>query len=200
MQVNLIDNHDTQRFANEPGPSVSNDEIRQRLHLALAIAFSVPGIPQLYMGDELGVYGGNDPDNRRDMPAWAWSASDRATSMPPAAIPNAQLTFAFVQKLIALRLGHDALADGDYLELWRQNGGAANVLAFARSTATETLIFVANNGAAAATLTLPLQQRASDGATLDDLFAAGAPTGLVVAQGAVTLTLPPKSAGLYRAR
>src|SRR5205823_5228109 len=101
--VNMIDNHDTQRFANEPGAGVANDEIRARLELALAIMFCAPGIPQLYSGDELGLFGANDPDNRRDMPSWAWTAAGRATAMPPEALPNAQRVYAFVQQLVTLR-------------------------------------------------------------------------------------------------
>ena len=69
--VLFVDNHDVPRFANEPGYGVPEDEIRRRLLLALDLIFTLPGIPQLYYGDELGMYGGGDPDNRRDFPAWA---------------------------------------------------------------------------------------------------------------------------------
>jgi glycosidase len=199
--VNFIDNHDTPRFTNEPGFGVANDEIRLRQHLALAIAFAAPGIPQIYAGDELGLYGGNDPDNRRDMPAWAWTAAGRAASQPPDAMPDAQRTYSFVQRLIALRKGHAALADGDYRELWRPNGWTTrNVLAFLRSDASEQLVLVANGGPAPATVTIPLQGRIANGVTLDDLYAAGAPASVTTAAGALRLTLPAKSAALYRPR
>lgn len=201
MLVNMLDNHDTQRFTNEPGAAVANDEIRRRLQLALAIAFFAPGIPQLYTGDELGLYGANDPDNRRDMPPWAWTAADRATAMPPAAIPNAELTFAFVKKLVSLRRTHAALAEGDYREMWRPNGSAAvNVLAFMREGGGEQLVFVANGGAAAATVKLPLHDRIADGATLDDLLVAGAPASVVATGGMLEVAVPPKTAALYRPR
>ena len=195
--TNMIDNHDTQRFANEPGAAVANDEIRARLELALAIAFFAPGIPQLYSGDELGLFGGNDPDNRRDMPSWAWTAAGRATAMPPEALPNAQLVYAYVQKLIAIRRAHPALAVGDYSEMWRPNGSATeNVLAFLRAGGGEQLIFAGNNGAAAATVTLMLHGRIADGVTLHDLL--GAAPDVTTANGALALTLPPKSAALYQ--
>jgi alpha-amylase len=200
MLVNMIDNHDTMRFANEPGAAVSNDEIRRRLELALAIAFAAPGIPQLYAGDELGLYGGNDPDNRRDMPAWAWSAADRATAQPPEAIPDAQRVFAFVQRLVALRREQAALADGGYREMWRPNGSAAvNVLAFLRDDGgAAPLVFVANGGAATATVKLPLHGRVADGTVLEDLLAAGAPASVTVAGGQLPVTLTAKTAALYR--
>ena len=197
--VNMIDNHDTQRFTNEPGAGVANDEIRARLELALAIDFFAPGIPQLYAGDELGLFGGNDPDNRRDMPAWAWTAAGRATAMPPEALPNAQRVFAYVQELIAIRRAHPALAVGDYVELWRPNGSTTtNVLAFGRAAGGEELVFVGNNGAAAATVTLKMHGRIADGVTLGDLLG-GAPD-VTTANGMLAVTLPAQTAALYRPR
>ncbi|HEX2569384.1 MAG TPA: alpha-amylase family glycosyl hydrolase [Polyangia bacterium] len=199
--VNLIDNHDTKRFANEPGLGVPNDEIRRRLQLALALLFAAPGIPQLYAGDELGLFGGNDPDNRRDMPAWAWTAAGRMGSQPPDALPNAQDTFAFVQRLVSLRRTHSALAVGTYRELWRPNGSqATNVLSFWRVSGDEQLVFVANGGPAQTSVTVPLQALFSNGTTLDDLIGAGATGTVRVTNGALAITLPPKTAALYRPR
>ena len=40
--------------------------------------FACPGIVQVYYGNELGLLGGGDPDNRRDMPAWALDPGTRA--------------------------------------------------------------------------------------------------------------------------
>jgi len=197
--VNMIDNHDTQRFTNEPGAAVANDEIRARLELALAIDFFAPGIPQLYAGDELGLFGGNDPDNRRDMPAWAWTAAGRATAMPPEALPNAQRVYAYVQKLVAIRRAHAALAAGDYVEMWRPNGSTTgNVLAFGRAAAGEELVFVANNGTQAATVTLMMHGRIADGTTLGDLV--GGAADVTTSGGTLAVTLPAKTAALYRPR
>lgn len=42
----------------------------ERVALAFAVLFTNPGIPLVYYGDELGLAGGGDPDNRRMMP-WA---------------------------------------------------------------------------------------------------------------------------------
>ena len=33
----------------------------------LAFNFTIPGIPVIYYGDEIGMTGANDPDNRRQM-------------------------------------------------------------------------------------------------------------------------------------
>src|SRR5207302_1388663 len=86
--VNLLDNHDTGRFASEAG-NLAPDELQRRLRLGLLALLTLPGIPQLYTGDELGILGGNDPDNRRDMPAWCSTTprkwARRALSSSPAA-------------------------------------------------------------------------------------------------------------------
>ena len=40
----------------------------ERLGLAFAVMMTNPGIPLIYYGDEIGLAGGGDPDNRRTMP------------------------------------------------------------------------------------------------------------------------------------
>ncbi len=47
-----------------------NAEPYERLGVAFAIMMTNPGIPLIYYGDEIGLAGGGDPDNRRSMP-WA---------------------------------------------------------------------------------------------------------------------------------
>ena len=44
----------------------------ERLGVAFAVMLTNPGIPLIYYGDEVGLAGGGDPDNRRAMP---WSDS-----------------------------------------------------------------------------------------------------------------------------
>jgi glycosidase len=48
----------------------SGPEAYERLAVAYAILMTNPGIPLIYYGDEVGLAGGGDPDNRRMMP---WS-------------------------------------------------------------------------------------------------------------------------------
>lgn len=45
----------------------------ERLALGFAVMMTSPGIPLIYYGDEVGLAGGGDPDNRRMMP---WSDSE----------------------------------------------------------------------------------------------------------------------------
>ena len=59
--LNLIDSHDTARFLHVAG------ENKDKLKLAAALQLLLPGMPMIYYGDEYGMTGGGDPDNRRGM-------------------------------------------------------------------------------------------------------------------------------------
>lgn len=212
MLVNLLDNHDVRRFVNEPGLSVSEDEIRRRYHLALVALFTLPGIPQLYYGDEIGLYGGNDPDNRRDMPDWAWSRSGRSQPHPGEALSPPQVTFSHVQKLIGIRKGNPALYRGYYAEMWRHHGDPQpNVYAFFRSDGRRRIITAINNrDLPSGVMRMPVhgnsgitaKDRAAlaDGTVLVDLLGSGAPSPLTLSDGHLPVNLPGKVAGVYRPR
>jgi alpha-amylase len=196
--VLFINNHDVPRFANAPG-LVPEDEIRRRLLLALDLIFTLPGIPQLYYGDELGMYGSADPDNRRDLPAWAGDAAARAEPHPGSAVPGSAAVYERVQKLAWLRRTVPALADGRYHELLRQGGGGnPNVLAFARSHGEGVRIVVIGNGArSSGTVRIPVPTLA-DGTVLVDELGDGAPASVEVSGGALSLEMPARSAAIYR--
>lgn len=194
--VLFVDNHDVPRFANVPGFGVPEDEIRRRSLLALDLIFTLPGIPQLYYGDELGMYGGGDPDNRRDLPAWA---EDAAARMQPHAGSALGGIYARVQRLSLLRRTVPALADGEYRELWRQNGAAnPNVLAFARGRGNGVRIVVVNNGAQRAMVRIPVPADVPDGTSLVDELGDGAPAQTAVTGGKLAIDLPSRSAAIYR--
>ncbi|MEO6772752.1 MAG: alpha-amylase family glycosyl hydrolase [Kofleriaceae bacterium] len=197
--VLFIDNHDVPRFANQPGFGVAEDEIRRRLLLALDLMFTLPGIPQLYYGDELGMYGGADPDNRRDLPAWATDPAGRAQPHPGSAVAGSALVYARVQKLSGLRRNVSAFADGEYHELWRQNGAAnPNVYAFSRGTGSDIRIVVVSNGAAhSGMMHIPVHGIA-DGTTLVDDLGDGAPGQVVITGGKLVADFPAHSAAIYR--
>ncbi|BDU49941.1 glycoside hydrolase family 13 protein [Haliovirga abyssi] len=58
---NLIGTHDTARF------SFLANERKDKKILALILQFTMIGTPLIYYGDEVGLTGGEDPDNRRGM-------------------------------------------------------------------------------------------------------------------------------------
>jgi glycosidase len=195
--VLFVDNHDNPRFANIPGYGVPEDEIRRRLLLALDLIFTLPGIPQLYYGDELGMYGAGDPDNRRDLPAWAEDATARGQAHPGTTVAGSDVVFARVQKLAAMRTTVPALATGEYHELWRQNGAQnPNVYAFSRGSGAGIRIVVIANGAAHSRVTIPVHL--DDGTQLVDDLGDGAPAQVTVTGGAIVLDLPSRSAAIFR--
>lgn len=92
LLARMVDNHDVARFmavaTGEEGNDPWGDQPLQptdpepyaRLRLALAFLFSLPGLPVIYSGDEVGLTGASDPDCRRVLPAdEALSAEQHAT-------------------------------------------------------------------------------------------------------------------------
>jgi neopullulanase len=61
-QLNLLASHDTPRVLAMLGGD------RVALELAVLLQAALPGAPCIYYGDEVGVSGGHDPDNRRAFP------------------------------------------------------------------------------------------------------------------------------------
>ena len=84
LMGNISGNHDIPRFISYAGGALSFQEDEKkagwsrdiqvldtlgykRLGLLMAINFTIPGIPVVYYGDEIGMPGAGDPDNRRPM-------------------------------------------------------------------------------------------------------------------------------------
>lgn len=212
MLVNVLDNHDVPRFVSEPGRDVDDVEIRRRYHLALAAIFTLPGIPQLYYGDELGLDGRADPDNRRDMPMWAWTRSGRSQPHPDEALSPSEPTFSHVQRLIEIRKGNPALYRGYYAEMWRQGGGSGqNVYAYFRGDGDNRIITVLNNGdSPSGVVSVPVKMNGAitgkdrgalaDGTVLDDLLNDRAPSIVTLSDGQLTVDVQTKAAMIYRPR
>lgn len=108
--ANMLGSHDTTRLwtlANGDAAAV-----RQ----ALVLQFSFPGIPALYYGDEIGLEGGEDPDNRRAMP---WKAGSRKADMRT-----------YIQRLAVMRQALPVLRYGDWQTVLAD--AAANLCVFRR--------------------------------------------------------------------
>ncbi len=199
----FLDNHDVPRWSEESSASAS--ETLKRYRLALAAMFTLPGIPQLYYGDELGFTGGW-PHNRRSMPEWVWTAETRAGNHPEA-LPDPAGTFNYVRSLAMIRRDNPALWRGSYAELWRQNAGAAMYVYF-RGYGDNRIIVVINNGGGAAEVSFRVsdsqslspsdRQALSDGTVLQELLGAGAPATMSIVDGRGVVTMPGRSLGIYR--
>lgn len=116
----MLDNHDNPRLASlilDPG----------RRKLAQVLQFTLPGSPNLYYGSELGMTGGDDPQNRSPM-RWDLVREDNQT-------------LAFTKRLIALRREKQAIRFGNFRIV-----NSDRLLAFERYTdkARDTVIVVVN--------------------------------------------------------
>lgn len=66
--MNLLGNHDTERIL-----TALNENIK-RLKLAICIQMTLPGVPLIYYGDEAGLLGHKDPENRK---AYPWGRENK---------------------------------------------------------------------------------------------------------------------------
>ena len=60
--MNILGNHDTERVLTMLGNNI------ELLRIAVTIQMTLPGVPLIYYGDEAGLAGGKDPDNRKSFP------------------------------------------------------------------------------------------------------------------------------------
>lgn len=146
--------------------------------MAFTLQFFFPGAPGLYYGDEIGLEGEKDPDNRRAFP-WdpaRWDVDLRR----------------HVQRLIALRKKHRALREGDLRVLTVEP--AETCLALVRELGEETLVLLINLGDGQRTLNLARSDVGwpSSRACRDELSGMIIPLSEPVAEFA----LPPRSAVL----
>jgi len=94
--VTFLGLHDVGRFMGGQGATPEG------LKLAYTFLLTARGTPLLYYGDEIGMPGGGDPDNRRDFPGgWPGDAHDAFSAA--GRTPAEQALFAHVQRLLRLR-------------------------------------------------------------------------------------------------
>ena len=150
--VTFFDNHDTRRFMGEPGATT------QKLRLAFSLLLTLRGIPEMYYGDEIGMPGGDDPDNRRDFPG-GFPGDQPSAFTAAGRTPAEQSVFMHVRDLLHLRHEHPALRGGELIHIF----GDEQVLAYVRQYAggeagpAEQLLIVMNNGDEARTVELNIR-------------------------------------------
>ena len=158
--VTFFGNHDVSRFSSEGGSSPA------KLKLAYGLVLTLRGIPELYYGDEIGMPGGGDPDNRRDFPGgWAGDPLNAFTSAGRTA--EQQGIFSYVQTLLQLKRGHPALREG---YLWHLASDESSYV-FARKSEEETVLVAFNNSEKPRELKVSLQDTPVQGAaSISSLF------------------------------
>jgi cyclomaltodextrinase len=129
-QLNLLGSHDTPRYVTVAGGDV--DAYR----LAALAVMTLPGAPCIYYGDEVGVVGSLDPDNRRSFP-WDEAHWDRPL-------------LDFVSCLPSLRASHEVLRRGEFHVM----ASNADAVAYAMlRDAHHGVVVALNAGSSSTTLT-----------------------------------------------
>ena len=138
----------------DPPPSPSTSEPYERLRLALTFLFTQPGVPLLYYGDELGLPGAADPDNRRFMKWTGLSSFESAT------LDHAKLLGAARKELVALRRGTRRT-------LWIDD----DLYVYARQSGSSVALVVINRGgkrSAPVAMPIPSEMGVADGTVFKD--------------------------------
>ncbi len=115
-------------FTNTPGQT-GGTSAYERLANAFAVLFTTKGVPLVYYGDEYGLAGAGDPDNRRPM---QWSGYSQGQ----------QLVHDRLKKLTKIRADHKALSRGGRTTI----GVTTDTLAYKMSDGTDTVFVVVNRG------------------------------------------------------
>ncbi len=183
--VTFIGNHDMPRFLTQAKGSAAN------LKAAFGLLTTLRGIPQIYYGDEIGMAGGDDPEDRHDFPG-GFSGDKQNAFSPTGRTPQQQEIFTHVQKLLKLRRDHPALREG----MQKQLIVADDYYLFTRETAGERLLVVFYKGAAPKSLSVDLAGSSiADARSVTQLFSGAAAT----LQGRqLTLQMSPMSVAVYR--
>lgn len=148
--MNLLDNHDTARLMTvlgEHDPIHSRDdkataevvnkkETVKLVKMATALQYTLPGIPCVFYGDEVGMEGFEDPFNRRCYP---WGSGDKDL-------------LKWYKQLGKIRTNERAVfAHGRYRSIDTENG----VMFFKRKEGDETIYVIVNNSGKSYTPSLP---------------------------------------------
>ncbi|GAB4286516.1 MAG: glycoside hydrolase family 13 protein [Ignavibacteriaceae bacterium] len=180
---NLLSSHDTERLssminnpdrrydrdANEGNPDYNpakpGDEVYSKQKLIAAFQFTYPGAPMIYYGDEVGMWGADDPHCRKPM-LWGELDYDDEIISPSSGFrkgfgvytvkPDSTL-FSFYQQLIRLRRNNPALKTGSFSFI--SSNDKKSSFAFERRLEDNLVIVIINAGSETDEFTIPLYDR-----------------------------------------
>ncbi len=207
---NLVCSHDTDRIASmahnpdrrydqenriqDNGPQYNNDKpsaiAYQRTRLVALVQMTYVGAPMIYYGDEVGMWGADDPTCRKPM---LWT--DLGPYDKPEQNAVSPETLKFYTDAISLRNKHSALRRGEFITLLTDD--KRDLWCFARFDEREALIVALN--------------ASSSGHEIDLQLPAGWPGNWTLAfgdvkelessapNGVLKLAVPPISGVVYRA-
>jgi glycosidase len=182
--VTFFANHDVSRFASADGSSPAKRK------LAFGLTLTLRGIPELYYGDEIGMPGGGDPDNRRDFPG-GWAGDSKNAFTAEGRTAEQQELFSYVQTLLRLRREHPALQSG---KLWHLFSDETSYV-FLRETEEERVLVAFNNSAEPRELKITLADTPGLGAAGFTRVLGQAKAD--VSNGEVRLTMPAESISIF---
>jgi neopullulanase len=182
--VPFFANHDVPRFASAEGSSP------EKIKLAFGLTLTLRGIPEIYYGDEIGMPGGGDPDNRRDFPGgWIGDANNAFTQA--GRTREQQELFSYVQTLLRIRGEHSALRGG---KLWHLASDESSYV-FVRESEEERLVVAFNNSAQTRDLHILLSDTPVQSAAGIAILFGGAKAEL--GRNDMHLTMPAQSLSIF---
>ena len=167
VQMNTLDSHDTDRLPSiivNPDRSFdhqasaadnksydvrkANEQERRIQRLILLFQFTTVGAPSIYYGDESGMWGGDDPDERKPM-VWDDITYEAERSHPWNKVRPADEVFfdrnlfIYYQRLISLRRANPSLTYGalKFVQIDDEN----DILVYTREYNDERIIVCINN-------------------------------------------------------
>jgi len=166
LLMNLVGTHDTPRAINVLGGADDDGRSREwraahpitpeqyetgweRLKLAALLQYTLPGVPSLYYGDEVGLTGHSDPFNRASFP-WppGENGGDGVASRPPG---DDGVLLGHYRNLGALRRDVHCLKDGEFIPGYTRG----RVVSFTRRDDADKIFVAVNAGDEAAEIPRP---------------------------------------------
>ncbi|OJX41306.1 MAG: hypothetical protein BGO78_00740 [Chloroflexi bacterium 44-23] len=168
---NLLGSHDTERIMTALHKSID------LVKLAFLVLLTLPGVPAIYYGDEIGLSGGKDPANRK---AFVWNPVKQ----------NREL-LSWVKKLIQFRNIFQTLQMGSYIMLSVENN--PDILAYIRRDDNHTFVVVINRSSSYENIVLNLPHLYfKNGSVLNNLL--GEETYKIEgSNGHFSLSVPPRT-------
>ncbi len=214
---NLLDSHDTKRLLWSLTPGKDNREDKefnaanlalgkQKQRIAALVQMTVPGSPTIYYGDEVGVTGADDPDDRRTFP-WndlgkggsdqsdlnALGVSALKKFDPYYGAGGDHSLFDWYQKLIKIRKSVPVLREGKLTFLLTDDTNKTVSYAM-RKDNNLAIIVINRNETTAQTITIPTGGYLRDGVSLVNLLGR---ENLTTTGGKFSLTLPPLGTAIF---
>lgn len=134
----FLDNHDTDRFYKNEEQTANLDRYKQGLTFLL----TTRGIPELYYGTEIQMYGNKSTGDgaiRQNFPG-GWPKDERSAFNKKERTDRENAVFNFTRKLLNWRKGNDVIAKGSYKHFSIQN----QIYVYERKLGERSIVVILN--------------------------------------------------------